>query len=248
MSNPHISEEFPALLTGQAGREIVLTTAAHLRDCLDCQQELVSLLVAHAALSSAHRFAPELVGVLAEVAPEPGPPAPTEPPTPPDLSAVFAQVRKESSSPRPSGPLMSYRARYLLLAAAAAVAIGGGSAAIVTTTSGNSSPRASSARTIRLAPIDTGTSPATARIENGGVSIDATALPHLADQRYEVWLTNPQRTQMQPVGWIGADGRATLTVPADLMSRYSDIEVSVQQLSAANYDYSGIGVLRGAYR
>lgn len=238
MSTAHVTEELPALLTGQASREVVLKTAAHLRGCLDCQQELVSALTAHAALSSARRFAPELVAALAEVEPEP------EPPAPPDLSAVFAQVRAESRSPQSSGRHTSGRARYLLVAAAAAVVIGGGSAAIVTATSGSST---SAERTVRLGAFETGTVAASARISGSRMTIDAAALPQLTGRRYEVWLTNTQRTQMQPVGWIGSDGHATLTVPADLMNRFTDIEVSVQQVSAPSYDYSGTSVLRGAY-
>ena len=32
-------------------------------------------------------------------------------------------------------------------------------------------------------------------------------------KRYEVWLTDTKRTRMQPIGWIGNDGTAQLTVP-----------------------------------
>ena len=38
-----------------------------------------------------------------------------------------------------------------------------------------------------------------------------------------------------------------MSVPGDLLSRFSDIEVSVQNVGAATYDYSGTSVLRGAY-
>jgi hypothetical protein len=37
-------------------------------------------------------------------------------------------------------------------------------------------------------------------------------------------------------------------VPANLMQSYRDIEVSVQQVDAATYEYSGRSVLRGSYR
>jgi hypothetical protein len=60
MSN-HISEELPRLLTGDASRDVVMAAAEHLRSCPDCQQELVSAVVAHASLTSAQRFAPEIV-------------------------------------------------------------------------------------------------------------------------------------------------------------------------------------------
>jgi hypothetical protein len=46
---------------------------------------------------------------------------------------------------------------------------------------------------------------------------------------------------------MGTNGTAHLTVPASLMQSYRDIEVSVQQVDAASYDYSGTSVLRGSY-
>jgi hypothetical protein len=66
-------------------------------------------------------------------------------------------------------------------------------------------------------------------------------------KRYEVWLTDAAREHMQPLGWVAADGRSDLPVPADLMSRFSAIEVSVQNVNAP-YLYSGVSVLRGSYR
>ena len=77
--------------------------------------------------------------------------------------------------------------------------------------------------------------------------IDAASLPKLNGKRYEVWLTNAARTRMQPVGWLGANGTAALTVPPDLLKRFTDIEVSVQPVDASTYDYSGTSVLRGDY-
>jgi hypothetical protein len=60
----HIFDELPLLLTGEADRATVALAADHLRECEDCQQELVSALIAHASLSSAARFAPELRSLL----------------------------------------------------------------------------------------------------------------------------------------------------------------------------------------
>ena len=77
--------------------------------------------------------------------------------------------------------------------------------------------------------------------------IDASSLPRLAGKGYEVWLTDSGRTRMKPVGWLGSDGKATLSVPTDLMQRYSDIEVSVQDVDAPSYQYSNVSVLRGEY-
>lgn len=242
MTNAHVSDDLPRLLTGDATRDEVLVAAAHLRTCIDCQQELVSATVAHASLASAHRFAAEVV------APPVDETTAIELPVSalPDLSAVFAQVRQESATDQAavSAPRLN-RTRFAVAAAVAGVLIGGGGAFAVTHLGSSSSP---SGQRVALAAFGEGTHSASARMAGGKMTIDATSLPTPdADHRYEVWLTNPARTQMQPVGWIGANGKATLTVPADLADSYSAIEVSVQKVDDARYDFSGVSVLRGNY-
>jgi hypothetical protein len=235
----HISDELPRLLTGEATRDVVQAAAAHLRSCEDCQQELVSAVVAHASLTSAHRFAPE---VVARPVPEPG--LPDEPSALPDLSAVFAQVRADAEH-APRTQRRSRRPLYAVAAVAAGVLVGAGATALVQN-SGHTTP---AGRSVSLAAFDTGTRSAKATVDKDGrMRVDAAALPSLdAAHRYEVWLTNDARSQMQPIGWIGTNGKATLTVPANLMSSYSDIEVSVQRVDAPSYTYSGTSVLRGSY-
>lgn len=266
----HIANEVPRLLTGEATRDEVLTAAAHLRTCVDCQQELVSAVVAHASLTSAQRFAPEIVSGFptdlfaerggsdltearlevdeADVDSEQPESEPSAVVGLPDLSAVFEQVRKEAAEPRRApAPAPRPRARYLVAAAAAVVVLGGGVTAYFATRDNTTSTNPST-RTVRLAAFDQGTTPATASVSSGGkVHIDAAGLPQLSGKRYEVWLTNDGRTQMQPVGWINANGTAAMTVPSDLLSKYSDLEVSVQDVNAKDYAYSGTSVLRGYY-
>jgi hypothetical protein len=258
--SPHISDDLPRLLTGEASRDEIMAAAAHLRTCVDCQQELTSAVVAHASLSSARRFAPEVVsGVPDELlAAPPGErelpdvetatdtlPAKRTPPELPDLSAVFAQVRREAAEPRRKRHRV--RRRYLVAAAAAVVLVGGGTAAYVVT-SGGSQHAPSGTRTVHLAAFDKGTTSGTATIAAGArIRIDAASLPEVSGKRYEVWLTNSARTQLLPVGWIGADGTTAVTVPNDLLDRFTDIEVSVQPVDAKNYEFSGTSVLRGGY-
>jgi anti-sigma-K factor RskA len=166
----------------------------------------------------------------------------------PDLSAVFEQVRKEAAEPRRAARAPHSRTRYLVAAAAAVVVIGGGTAAYVATSGDDTSSTHLAGRTFKLAAYDKGTQPATASISGGDtLHIDAASLPQQTGKRYEVWLTNDGRTKMQPVGWLDANGTAAMTVPQDLLSKYSDLEVSVQDLSAADYAYSGTSVLRGYY-
>jgi Anti-sigma-K factor rskA len=231
----HISEELPRLLTGDATRDETVDAAAHLRGCPDCQQELVSAVVAHASLASAHRFAPEIVGREAP-AREPAPMTPL-----PDLSAMFAQVRQEAS-PEVAKPKRTGR---LLAVAAAALVLAGGGITIAQTTGSSSSPAPS--RSIALGAYGTGSVPAKVTIvDNKTMKVDATALPKLDSQHfYELWLTNAARDHMQSLGAIGNDNRAQLTVSPKVMSNYSDIEVSVQRTNQPAY--SGTSVLRGSY-
>lgn len=236
----HISEELPRLLTGEATRDIVQSAAAHLRVCEDCQQELVSAVVAHASLTSAKRFAPEIVARPARDAP-----APLGEDALPDLSAVFAKVREEAVV---TPVRRSRRPFYAVAAVAAGVLIGTAGTVLVRDPGGTNASEAGG-RAISLAAYDQGTVAATATlVGKRKLNLDAAALPSLgANKRYEVWLTNDAGTEMQPVGWLGSNGKASLTVPEDLVTHYDHIQVSVQRIDASTYTFSGTSVLRGAY-
>jgi len=234
-STPHIAEDLPRLLTGDAPRDVVQAASDHLRECDDCRQELVSAVAAHAALTSAHRFAAEVLSERSPAAEDDARPLP-------DLQAVFAQVRDEAAA-RPTR-----RSRIRMFAAAAVavgVLVGAGAVALVELGTGSGS----GTRSVALAAFGAGKVGATATINsNGRLSVDASALPALdATHRYEVWLTDDTRTRMQPVGWIDIDGTAQLTLPVNLMRSFRDIEVSVQQVDASTYVYSGTSVLRGSF-
>jgi hypothetical protein len=237
----HIHDELPLLLSGEADRATVTAAAAHLRGCVDCRDELITALTAHAALSSAARVAPTTAA----------PPAPTQPtpgtesaPELPDLSSMFAQVRHEVDTPNAStAGSPRWRGRWLAAAAVVGLAAGGGG--VLAAEHAGHGP---SSRAVALAAYDRGTQAASAKIVGGDqMKLDATALPSLPQgKRYEVWLTDAARQHMQPLGWVGSNGRSDLTVPADLITRFSAIEVSVQDVNAP-YLYSGVSVLRGSY-
>jgi hypothetical protein len=228
----HVMDDLPLLLTGQATREETRVAADHLRGCPDCQQELISALAAHASLTSAARFAPEVVAQ---------PESLTADATPlPDLHDVLALAREEAGATRSN----RRRRRVVAVAAAAVIATGVGVAAAEL--AGQSS-HSSAGRTIALAAFEAGTRPAQATVDQGGtMKIDASALPRLDPRHfYEVWLTNRSRTKLQAIGSIGTTNRAVLTVSPNVMSEYSAIEVSVQRVDQTSY--SGISVVRGSY-
>lgn len=240
----HISAELPLLLSGEATRQAVDDAAAHLRGCEDCRQDLVSVVIAHAALASAHRYAADVIGTSRPVAPGN---APVEPRPLPDLSGVLDVIRDEADSAERS----SGRRRlvpYAVAAAAAGIIIGGGG--VVATQ--HLTESGISGRPVQLSAFGVGSTSASATMatadDHATVRVDAASLPSLsATQRYEIWLTNAQRTRMQPVGWIGTDGRATVNVPQQVMNQFTNIEVSIQRVDAPTYDYSGTSVLRGQY-
>jgi hypothetical protein len=62
-----------------------------------------------------------------------------------------------------------------------------------------------------------------------------------------VWLTDTARKNLQPVGWVGADGKTSLQIPSNLLDQFTNIEVSVQKVGQP-YAFSGVSVLRGNYR
>ena len=238
----HIFDELPLLLTGEADRATVALAADHLRECEDCQQELVSALIAHASLSSAARFAPELRALLSTDAAEE---RPAEPARLPDMTPIFEMAQQEARAPRHSvAPPRSRRARWIAVAAVAGVLVGGG-AVLAVQNLGGSPP----ARTVALAAFDQGQVAASAKLVGSNeVQVDASSLPTPGSgTNYEVWLTDTARKSLQPVGWVGSDGKTKLQIPSSLLDKFTNIEVSVQNVGEP-YLFSGKSVLRGSYR
>lgn len=241
MTTPeHISEDLPRLLTGDATRAEVSAASKHLRSCPDCQAELVSAVVAHASLTSARRYAPDIVtarpadveALNTNVAP--GGPLP-------DMGAVFAQAHDEAAAPVKT---RIARRRVLAIAAAAAVVVGAAVTAVETVDWGSSTR--SAAQTVRLQPVIAGRAGATATISGGRLRVDATSLPQLDPARqYEVWLTNGTGSSLRPIGYIGADRKAELPVPAAVMAGYGYIAISVQKTN--QIAFSGDMVARGQF-
>jgi hypothetical protein len=105
------------------------------------------------------------------------------------------------------------------------------------------------ARTVQLGAFDQGRVAASAKLVGSNeVQVDASSLPAPeTGKNYEVWLTDTARKSLQPVGWIGSNGRTKLQMPSSLLDKFTNIEVSVQDVGQA-YEFSGKSVLRGSYR
>ena len=247
----HVTDDLPLLLLGEAARETVWRVGHHLRTCTDCRDDLVDAVVSHATLRSAARTARDVatggrlptstdVPALLDDVADRTPPQQTV-----DLGPVFAQIRAEAdrtpaAAPAPTGSTGSTgssapsaptdelaarrgrRTRRLLAAAAAVVVIGGGTTVAVTSLSDDG-------RAVTVSAYGAGTVDASARVGDDWMKLDASSLqPLSADQYYEAWLVNAGGTGVLALGPLGGDGRATFSVPADVMRQYPTLQVTVQ--------------------
>ena len=246
----HVTDELPLLLVGEADRETVRRVGSHLRACTDCRDDLVDAVVSHATLRSAARVAPDVAtgGRLAFTRPDlPSMLDEVAARTPDeelvDLGPVFAQIRAEAAgaetagaeaptapadepTPAPGDELAARRGkrtRVLLSAAAAVVVIGGGSAVAVTALSDDG-------RSVTVSAFGAGTVDATAQVGDGWMKLDASSLQRLnSDQFYEAWLVNADADGVLALGPLGSDGKASFSVPSDVMSKYPTLQVTIQQ-------------------
>ena len=221
--NGHVFDDLPLLLTGEADRATVAAVTAHLRECDDCRDELISAVAAHAALMSAVKFAADLVE------PQPLGDSQLGPGRRPARAGSLRSLRRDpartgrrrgTGRTRPPGldqspgsrrrarPTAAHRRRNWIAAAAAVVVL-----ARRRRVPGHADRLESGRRraTLHCAAYGEGTTPASAKlIGDDKMSLDASSLPALATgSYYEVWLTNGARTAMAPVGVLDADRKAT---------------------------------------
>jgi hypothetical protein len=233
----HVGEELPLLLGGELGRERWGEVVGHLRDCPRCQTELVEATGAHAALTAARR-------VL-------DPPVPRPAGHPP------------ADEPVEMPPLVMRRTgrRDLLVglaAAVVAVAIALGGVALTGGRFGPASgPRATAAQHARLVPVVAASGSAPAPSAAGVVSmsgsgevvmkIRVTGLPSAAAGHfYYAWLLDPSTNKMLPVGVVDAGGTSTFDLGADLVKRYTAVDISLQA-DDGDPQHSPVSVLRASY-
>jgi hypothetical protein len=236
----HVGDELPLLLGGELGRGRWAEVVGHLRQCASCRAELVDATGAHAALAAARRVLDPTVSrpVRPESVDDPGVPVELPPLT------VRRTARRDL--------LVGLTAAVV----AAAIALGG-----VALTAGRlgpaAGPRATAAQQARLVPVvaASGSAPApraagVVRMSGSGevvMTIHVTGLPvAAAGHFYYAWLLDPSTNKMLPVGVVDAAGSSTFDLGADLVKRYTAVDISLQA-DDGDPQHSPVSVLRASY-
>jgi hypothetical protein len=250
----HVADELPGLLAGECDREQTFTLAAHLRACPQCQEELVSVVVASGILRATAR---------AEQAPSVPAPSLAVPPSPAISPSPLPSSSESTSSPgagAPDTPEWLTRAtrpgpagwgtRRRLAALAAAVVIVAGAVAAGLGLSSSSAPVTNRAalRALQAPAGAHGAVTVTAASGARQVQVSTAGLPAPGQGHYyEVWLLDPATLKMLPMGALAPSGHATFGVATGLMAGYSAVDVSLQA-NNGNPVHSATSVLRGTLR
>lgn len=226
--------EFPKLLSGEASRDETLAMAEHLRTCDECRREMVDLIVAHAALTSAVRTTAKFA-------------------TPVESSEDLLPLRALDEATRvPAGAKKHGRQKQRWrwgLVAAAVVLVAALGAGIGLARNHQSSTVVAEAPLHSLDGPPNATGSLTALAEGGKrvLTVHTSQLHALNPQTYyEVWLLDPATLKMLPVGMLPPSGTGTYDMDASLMKGYSAVDVSLQ-VNDGNPAHSKVSVLRGYF-
>jgi Anti-sigma-K factor rskA len=257
----HVADELPGLLAGECDREQTFTLAAHLRACLECQEELVSVVVATGILRATAR---------AEQAPSPAvsPSRALSPSSPFSPSRAVSPSSLPSSSESTSSPGAgapdtpewltratrrgpagwSIRRRFVALAAAVVIVAGAVAAGLGLSTSSAPVTNRAALRALQAPAGAHGAVTVTGASGARQVQVSTDGLPAPGQGHYyEVWLLDPATLKMLPMGALAPSGQATFGVATGLMAGYSAIDVSLQA-NNGNPVHSAVSVLRGTLR
>jgi hypothetical protein len=246
----HEQLDLIALLAGKTGRDETISMTRHLRVCPTCTEELIDVVVAHAALTSAARADRALAlplrapsGVRSGAGPvtssEPG--APSLPPL--TLPKELGEGHRATRAPR-----RTRRLAAIVTVAAALVALGALGASVV---AGHRSPgqpvvAQGSLQALQASPSAAGTVTVLAEGTTRHMIVRTRDLSTPSSQEfYEVWLLDPATQKMLPVGVLPPSGDGDYAVTAGLMSGYSAVDVSLQR-DDGNPAHSRTSVLRAS--
>ena len=217
------------------GRDDTIGMGRHLRACRSCTGELIDLVIAHGALTSAARADRELVaptrcpdddrtttGAVVPLAPEFERREPALPPL--ILPSVHDEAQRTSGQRR--------RLVVVLASAAAVIALGVLGAVGVLThhqPSTQSVVAQGSLQSLHAPRAATGSVTVLADGTTRHMIVRTRDLAGLPSQRfYEVWLLDPATQKMLAVGVLPPSGSGDYEVTAGLMAGYSAVDVSLQ--------------------
>jgi len=252
----HEQVDMIGLLAGKTGRDETIAMSRHLRVCPTCTEELIDVVVAHAALTSAVRAdralalpprAPNAVHAAALPANWSGPSDPAASALSP--RALPSQSGEGSQPSRTSRTaLRGRRLAAVVTVAAAVVALGVFGASVV---AGHRSPgqpvvAQGSLQALQTAASATGTVTVVAEGSTRHMIVRTRDLSTPSSQEfYEVWLLDPTTRKMLPVGVLSPSGDGDYAVTAGLMAGYSAVDVSLQR-DDGNPAHSQTSVLRAS--
>ena len=219
----HPLAELPALVAGRLDLTGIRHLRAHLRACGTCRQELVEIVGGAAALELARGM---------EEPPDELPPLVIESPRP---SATPAR-----GAARPS------RRRVAVIGGLAAAAV----AAVLVVSLVVFRRSSPSTVAVAFAPLaasgDGGTVSMTTAGPERTMTVDARLQAAADGSFYEVWLLDEASGRMLSVGVLPAEGKASFSLPADLVARYDAVDVSVEPDDGVAA-HSADSVLRARY-
>jgi anti-sigma-K factor RskA len=246
----HTPPDLVGLLAGEVGRDDTIAMGRHLRACQSCAGELIDLVVAHGALTSAARADRELVarsgrpdddhtttGLAVPLEPEFESRVRTLPPL--NLPSVHDEAQRTSGRRR--------RLVVVLASAAAVIALGVLSAvSVLTHHQPSTQPIVAhvSLQPLQAPRAATGSVTVLAEGTTRHMIVRTRDLAELSSQKfYEIWLLDPATQKMLAVGVLSPSGNGDYEVTAGLMAGYSAVDVSLQS-DDGNPAHSQTSVLR----
>ena len=238
----HRRDDLPALAAGTLALTEVRLVVGHLRACDPCRRELVEVVGATAALAllrdveeaGADDLAPDGEVLL--------PPLVLDKLTPVSVPGPDGNVDDASRATTPHRP----RRRRAVVAGAAVALV----AAVLVVSVALSRRSGPSSVGVALQPIGVSTGTGRVTMTTSGLdrtmTVDAQLMPPSQGSFYEVWLLNQVSGRMVSVGVLPDDGKAKFSLPAELLTAYDTVDVSLEPDDGVPA-HSGDSVLRANY-
>ncbi|MFZ0251729.1 MAG: anti-sigma factor [Acidimicrobiales bacterium] len=246
----HEQLDLIGLLAGKTDRDETIAMTRHLKVCPTCTEELIDVVLAHAALSSAARVNRTLA--LPPGAPSGDPsgarPAVSSGPGTPSLPPLTLPMKRGKGPRATRAPRSPRRLAVVVTVAAALVGLGALGASVVASHRSTGQPVVAqgSLQALQAPPSATGTVTVLAEGATRHMIVLTRDLSSpSSNEFYEVWLLDPATQKMLPVGVLPPSGDGDYAVTAGLMAGYSAVDVSLQR-DDGNPVHSRTSVLRAS--